>query len=441
MKTETETETEMGRAGRRPGPLRWRALFLAVVLLPAAAWGEQTASEKLKEQLDRRLWKEVGGCPGAERYLKALPEGLHAGDARGCLAAGQVERQVERLLEECEAHFAAGRLSTGRGGSAVDCYGEVLLLDRGNRDALSGLDRVMGEYGRRVRKALEGGRLERARGYLEEMEKLSPESRDVEELEEAVAKAEERLETMRQYAETGREAVGRGDLAKARRYVERLRELDAKSPLAVELEEAIVEAEAERKEREAREAEERRQAQAERERKRKEREAEEQRRAAAEAERKRKAEAEEAARRARAEAERKRKEREAEERRQAEAERERKRKEREAEEQAPGGGGRVLLEEVRAERRGAVLRGVPVEVRGRGPCPAGEAAPCRACGASAGDDVPGLPGVPGDGGGAGGALRDGLDRSRGRAAGTMGGTARCIPVTIARIGSRWGCTR
>ena len=171
------------------GPLRWRVLFLAV-LLPGAAWGEQTAHEMLKEMRDHSLWKDVGGCPGAERYLNAFPEGLHAGEARECLEAGQAERQVERLLEECEAHFAADRLRTGLGGNAVDCYGEVLSLDRGNRDALSGLDRVMGEYARRVRQALEGGRLERARGYLERMEKLGPASREVEELEDAITRAE-----------------------------------------------------------------------------------------------------------------------------------------------------------------------------------------------------------------------------------------------------------
>ena len=184
-----EMEAVMVRVGRRARPLRSCALFLAaVVLLPGAALGEQTASEVLKRQLDRRLWEEVGQCDGAERYLEALPEGLNAEDARKCLAAGE----VERLLEECEAHLAAGRLSTGRGGNAADCYGEVLSKDRGNKDALSGLDRVMGEYGRRVRKALEGERLERARGYLEEMGKLGPESREVEELEDAIAEAKRR---------------------------------------------------------------------------------------------------------------------------------------------------------------------------------------------------------------------------------------------------------
>lgn len=145
-----KTEAGMVRVGRRAGPLRWCVLLLAgLMAMPGVAWGDR---------LDQMLWEEVGGCEGAERYLERLPKGLHAEEARECLAAAETVGRVERLLEECEAHLAAGRLSTGaRGGNAVDCYEEVLSLDRGNREALSGLDRVMGEYGCRVRKALEGG--------------------------------------------------------------------------------------------------------------------------------------------------------------------------------------------------------------------------------------------------------------------------------------------
>ena len=212
-RSQTAPVTKAGGAKGNARPCgrgaRWGAWALAAaVLLPAAAWGEQTASEKLlKEQLDHRLWKTVGGCPGAERYLKALPEGLHADEARGCLAAGQAAGQVEGLLVECEAHLAAGRLSTGRGGNAVDCYEKVLSLDSGNREALSGLDRVMEEYGRRVRKALEEGRLERARGFLEKMSEVNAESLEVMDLEDAIAEAErEAHEAERQAEERERKA-------------------------------------------------------------------------------------------------------------------------------------------------------------------------------------------------------------------------------------------
>ena len=226
--------------GRRARPSRGCVLFLAVVLLPEVAWGQP-----VNERIDHMLWEDVGGCGGAERYLEKLPKGLHAEEARECLEAEKEEKEEMR--------------------------------------------RRMKGYEEGAYKALERGNVARARQRLEELRKLDEMAPEVMDLEDAIAEAEEKLGTMREYAETGHEALGRGDLEKARRFLERLK--DAKSPLAVELEDAVAEAEAKRRKQEA------------------------EARRRAEAERKRKAEAEEAARRARAEAERKRKEREAEERR------------------------------------------------------------------------------------------------------------------------------
>ena len=128
--------------------LRWRALFLAVLLLPAAAWGEQTAREVLKEQRDHRLWKEVGRCDGAERYLKAFPEGLHADEAREC--------PTERRAEEIElpdgltladwALMAEDRLEAGdharlleEAGAHLREYGPIESVEEIREQAVSGL--------------------------------------------------------------------------------------------------------------------------------------------------------------------------------------------------------------------------------------------------------------------------------------------------------------
>ena len=128
--------------------LRWRALFLAVVLLPAVAWGEQTAREVLKEQRDHRLWKEVGRCDGAERYLKAFPEGLHADEAREC--------PTERRAEEIElpdgltladwALMAEDRLEAGdharlmeEAGAHLREYGPFESVEEIREQAVSGL--------------------------------------------------------------------------------------------------------------------------------------------------------------------------------------------------------------------------------------------------------------------------------------------------------------
>ena len=95
---------DSGKA-RPPGRgARWAVWALAAaVLWPALALGERTAREVLKEQRDHRLWKEVGGCQGAERYLKAFPEGLNAGEAQECLDWAEVQDcedagAVERFL-------------------------------------------------------------------------------------------------------------------------------------------------------------------------------------------------------------------------------------------------------------------------------------------------------------------------------------------------------
>ena len=204
-------------SARPPGRgARWTAWALAAaVLWPAAAPGERTAREVLKEQRDHRLWREVGGCQGAERYLKAFPKGLNADDARRCLDAEKEEKEERR--------------------------------------------RRMKGYEEGAYKALERGNVAGARRRLEKLRELDEEAPAVMDLEDAIAEAEEKLGTMREYAETGREALGRGDLEKARRYVERLRGLDAESPLAVELEEAVAEAE-----RDKAKEEERRRAEAER---------------------------------------------------------------------------------------------------------------------------------------------------------------------------------
>ena len=126
--------------------LQWRALFLAVVLLPAAALGEQTASEVLKKQLDRRLWEEVGRCDGAKRYLEALPEGQYAGKAQECLAAEKEEKEETR-----------GRMKRYEEGAYT---------------------------------ALENGNVAGAKRRLKEMRELDEKAPEVMDLEDAIAEAE-----------------------------------------------------------------------------------------------------------------------------------------------------------------------------------------------------------------------------------------------------------
>ena len=237
-----------GRSGFRPWGWWAFSLVMGVVLGPVSAVGQ---TEGFEEEEAAELW-ESGGCGVAKLYLEKFEKGAHAAEARACLDAVAQEEKRRRMKRYEEGAYKA--------------------LGRGN--------------------------VEGAKRRLEEMRRLSGEAPEVMDVEDAIAEAEEKLGKMREYAETAHEALGRGELEKARRYAERMRGLDAESSLVVELGEAIAEAE-----REVREAEEERRREAER--------------AAREVEERQRAEAkrrkEEAARRA--EAERERKAREAEERR------------------------------------------------------------------------------------------------------------------------------
>ena len=155
------TEAGMDGAGTRQGfggavsrrlvvemALRWRALFLAVVLLPGAAWGEQTAHEILKERRDHELWKDGGGCPGAERYLKAFPEGLHADEARECPTERRAEEIVlpDGLTLADWALMAEDRLKAGdharlleEAGAHLREYGPIESVEEIREQAVTGL--------------------------------------------------------------------------------------------------------------------------------------------------------------------------------------------------------------------------------------------------------------------------------------------------------------
>ena len=286
------------------GPLRWCVLFLAALMMPGAVLGQQTARELLKEKRDHRLWEEAGRCDGAERYLKAFPEGLHAAEARECLAV-DLEETRRRMKGYEEGAYKA--------------------LERGN---VAGARRRLEELRRLDGKAPEVMDLEDAIAEAELAQEQAAEQEQAQEAERArEAEAERGLKLSleeRRLIQKGLAAAGQdpgaadgvfgGRTREALRAWQKSRGLEGTGRLTREQSEALAAL--------GREAAERLRAEAERERKAREAEdaarqarVEAERRAQAERERK----AREAEERRRAEAERERKEREAEERRRAEA--------------------------------------------------------------------------------------------------------------------------
>ena len=86
------------------------------------------------------------------------------------------QKKIAALLRECEGHFKANRLTKGRGGTALDCYEAVLQRDSGNARALDGLEQIEARYVDWITSAFEKKELGGAKGYLEAIKRVNPES-------------------------------------------------------------------------------------------------------------------------------------------------------------------------------------------------------------------------------------------------------------------------
>ena len=98
----------------------------------------------------------------------------------------RLQAEIERVLQECERHFQANRLTTGQGGTALNCYQQVLALDPANAEALTGLDRIEAQYVEWAQQALQEGRHDNARQYLERLRIVNPESPALADLQDAL---------------------------------------------------------------------------------------------------------------------------------------------------------------------------------------------------------------------------------------------------------------
>ena len=208
------TEAGMVRVGRQAGPWRGCVLFLAVVLLPGAAWGQPVHDDRL----DEMLWEEVGGCDGAEMYLEELPKGLHAEEARECLAWAEVQGcedagAVERFLADHPEgrHVAEARECRAwldvRSCEDVEKVGEFQRRFPNGRyvaevaacvartvaqvqEALKGIARIEALYTGKAREALERERPDAAKSAIERLKEIRPEHPDVKDLETGLADLE-----------------------------------------------------------------------------------------------------------------------------------------------------------------------------------------------------------------------------------------------------------
>lgn len=101
------------------------------------------------------------------------------------VVAGGID--VDSLLEECEAHFDANRLSRSTGGTALECYKEVLVIQPGQPDALMGLSKIESKYVAWAKRELGRNNLKKAQQYLKHLQTLNPEHDEIENLKMDIA--------------------------------------------------------------------------------------------------------------------------------------------------------------------------------------------------------------------------------------------------------------
>ena len=206
---------------------------------PLGKYAEQAHGCLPRLKDEQAAWERIEACRSkedVERFLRNHGKGAYASRARACLERlSDVSYRIDALLEACESHLEANRLLTGVGGTAVECYKAVLVLDSSNGKAIDGLNRVFAKYLQWARSALDRGDVAKTRVNVDKLKRLNPEAPEIAALEDAIGLFEMHLEE-------ARGALEEGNSSAAQEHVDILKELYPNAPQIQELEAAIAEA-------------------------------------------------------------------------------------------------------------------------------------------------------------------------------------------------------
>jgi len=86
------------------------------------------------------------------------------------------QAKIANLLQECQKHLDAKRLTTGSQGTALVCYREVLKLEAENAKALEGLQEIERRYKQWAENAFRTNKLNKVRQYVKRLEMVNPKS-------------------------------------------------------------------------------------------------------------------------------------------------------------------------------------------------------------------------------------------------------------------------
>jgi len=95
----------------------------------------------------------------------------------------QKKQEIASLLQDCEKHLKADRLTTGRGGTAFDCYQTVLKREPNNIQAKEGLAKIEARYLGLIEKSFNNNDIDKVNRYIERVRKVNPNSEIFAEIE------------------------------------------------------------------------------------------------------------------------------------------------------------------------------------------------------------------------------------------------------------------
>jgi len=155
-------------------------------------WAESAFQKKQRDKVSNYL-KGLEKVNPQSPILADLRQRLKI--ERENLRTDELRQRVEQLtdlLQKCQKHLNAQRLTSGRGGNALACYQKVLKLETGNAKALEGLHQIERRYQKWAKKAFKKKQLHKVSNYLRGLEKVNPHSSILADLKQRLKKEREK---------------------------------------------------------------------------------------------------------------------------------------------------------------------------------------------------------------------------------------------------------
>jgi hypothetical protein len=137
---------------------------------------ERLAKEKAKLQAEQERLAKEKAIIKAEQERLAQEEAKRRAAKTKRQAELQKKQEIVSLLQECEKHLKANRLTTGQSGTAFDCYQTVLKREPNNVQAKEGLAKIEQAYLELIEKSFNNNDMDQVNRYIERVRKVNPNS-------------------------------------------------------------------------------------------------------------------------------------------------------------------------------------------------------------------------------------------------------------------------